>query len=138
MVHYPVDVQPVLDKHCVKCHSGAEPKAKLDLSGTLTKLFSVSYENLINRRLINNIDVNPRDAYIPAEPPLTFGSHKSDVAKRFLKLYRAGKVTREEFVRLVTWIDANAPFYGVYEGKKNIKWKDDPDFRPNPKLASAE
>jgi hypothetical protein len=32
----------------------------------------------------------------------------------------------------VTWIDANAPYYGVYEGKKNLKWKEMPDFRPLP------
>jgi len=25
----------------------------------------------------------------------------------------------------------------VCEGEKNIKWKDDPDFRPSPKLAGA-
>jgi hypothetical protein len=41
-------------------------------------------------------------------------------------------VTREEFIRIVTWIDANAPYYGTHRGKKNIKWKDDPDFRPLP------
>ncbi len=137
MVHYPVDVQPILDKHCVKCHSGAKPKGKLDLTGEMTKLFSRSYENLINRKLINNIDVNPRDAYIPAEPPLTFGSHKSKIVHQILKGHSKVKLTREEFARLVTWIDANAPFYGVYEGKKNLKWKDDPEFRPDPKLASA-
>jgi len=26
----------------------------------------------------------------------------------------------------------------VCEGKKNIKWKDDPDFRPDPELAVAD
>jgi len=41
-------------------------------------------------------------------------------------------VTREEFIRIVTWIDANAPYYGTHRGKKNIKWKDDPEFRPLP------
>ncbi len=137
MVHYPLDIQPILDKHCVKCHGGAEPKGKLDLAGEMTKLFSRSYENLITRKLINNIDVDPRDAYIPAEPPLTFGSHKSKIVHQILTGHSKVKLTREEFVRLVTWIDANAPFYGVYEGKKNLKWKDDPDFRPQPKLASA-
>ena len=131
-VHYPTDVQPVLDKHCVKCHSGAKPKAKLDLSGALTTLFSRSYENLINRKLINNIDVDPRSAYIPAEPPLTFGSHKSKMIAKLRKGHSKVKLTQPEFVRLVTWIDTNANFYGVYEGKKNIKWKDDPNFRPAP------
>ena len=41
-------------------------------------------------------------------------------------------LTREEFIRIVTWIDANAPYYGTHEGKKNIKYKADADFRPVP------
>ena len=28
-----------------------------------------------------------------------------------------------------------APFYGTHDGKKNIKRKDDPDFRPDPPKA---
>ena len=137
MVHYPVDVQPVLDKHCVRCHGGPEPKAKLDLSGELTTLFSRSYENLIKRKLINNIDVDPRDAFIPAEPPLTFGSPRSRMIEQIRKGHSAVKLTQEEFVRVVTWIDANAPYYGIYEGKKNLKWKDDPEFRPKPRMEIA-
>jgi hypothetical protein len=137
MVHYPLDVQPVLDKHCVKCHGGAEPKANLDLSGEMTTLFNRSYENLIRRKLINNVNVDPRDAFIPAEPPLTFGSHRSTMIERILKGPCEAKLGRDEFVRLVTWIDANAPFYGIYEGKKNLKWKGDPEFRPNPPAEMA-
>ena len=36
----------------------------------------------------------------------------------------------------MTWIDSNAPFYGTHEGKKNIKWKAEPDFRPDPAVAT--
>ena len=42
-------------------------------------------------------------------------------------------MTREEFARVVTWIDANAPYYGMYEGKRNLKWQTAADFRPVPK-----
>jgi len=134
-VHYPTDVQPILDKHCVSCHGVAEPAAALDLSGELTTLFNRSYENLIRQGLVNKIDVTPRDAYIPAEEPLTFGSHRS----RMIETIRRDRspcnvgLTLKEFVRLVTWIDANAPYYGLYEGKRNLRWKDNPDFRPGPK-----
>ena len=132
MVHYPLDVQPTLDKHCVQCHSGPSPKGDLDLTGELTTLFNRSYENLIDKRLINNIDVDPRSAYIPAEPPLTFGSHRSKMIERIQTGKCPAKLSKEEFIKVVTWIDANAPFYGIYEGKKNVKWKGSPDFRPNP------
>jgi len=44
------DVQPVLNKHCIECHSGKEPKAGLDLSGELTQYFCRSYESLLPER----------------------------------------------------------------------------------------
>jgi hypothetical protein len=131
-VHYPRDVQPIFDKHCVRCHSGEKPKAGLDLSGEPTTLFCRSYENLIRQKLINHIDVDPRSAYIPAEPPLTFGSHRSKVVGLLRKGHQEVKLGREEFIRFVTWIDGNAPYYGIYEGKKNLRWKGAPDFRPEP------
>ena len=45
-----------------------------------------------------------------------------------------GKVdlTREELIRLVTWIDANAPYYGTYPGKIYPRDKDHPGFRALP------
>jgi hypothetical protein len=125
-------VQPTLDKHCVKCHSGEKPKGGLDLTGEPTTLFCRSYENLIRKKLINHINVDPRSAYIPAEPPLTFGSHRSKAVLQLLGGHNKVNLSREEFIRLVTWIDCNAPYYGTYEGKKNIRWKDDPQFRPAP------
>lgn len=134
-VHFPTDVQPVLDKHCIRCHGGDKPKADLDLSGAMTTLFSKSYENLVKRKLINHIDVDPRDAYIPAEPPLTFGSHRSKMILQLLKGHNDVKLSQEEFIKLVTWVDANAPYYGTYDGRRNIEWKGQPDFRIEP-LAS--
>ena len=34
-------------------------------------------------------------------------------------------------IRIVTWIDANAPFYGTHRGKNNLRWQNEPDFRPS-------
>ena len=107
-------------------------KGDLDLSGELTTLFNRSYENLINRKLINNIDVNPRSAYIPAEPPLTFGSHLSKLVERIRNDPCKSDLTREEFIRIVTWVDANTPYYGTYRGKRDVQDKDDPGFRALP------
>lgn len=70
-------------------------------------------------------------------PPRTVGSH----ASRLMAILRQGhydvKMTREEFVRLATWIDANGPYYGTYFGRRNWIYKDHPDFRPAPTLRSA-
>jgi hypothetical protein len=47
-VHYVLDIRPILDKHCVGCHGGKEPRGVLDLSGELTKLYDRSYESFID------------------------------------------------------------------------------------------
>ena len=48
---YPSDVQPLFDRHCVTCHGGGEKLAGgLDLRGTPTQKFSVSYESLVPER----------------------------------------------------------------------------------------
>ena len=131
-VHYPTDVQPVFDRNCVSCHSGETPKGELDLSSEPTRLFNVAYENLVHKRLTTSLRGCVGEANVPAEIPLSFGSHRSKLVERMMSDPCKSKVTREEFIRIVTWIDANAPYYGTHDGKKNIKYKQDADFRPVP------
>jgi len=131
-VHYVRDVQPILDKHCLRCHGGRKPQGELDLSGELTTLWNRSYENLFKKDLISYLAGGFGSANVPAEPPLTFGSHRSKLVERIRREPCKAGLTREEFIRIVTWIDANAPYYGTHEGKKNLQWKNEPDFRPLP------
>ena len=132
VVHYPTDVQPIFDRNCLGCHSGENPKGDLDLSPTPTMLFNVAYDNLVHKRLTTSLRGCVGEANIPAEIPLSFGSHRSKLVERMLSDPCKSNVTRKEFIRVVTWIDANAPYYGTHEGKKNIKYKEDADFRPVP------
>jgi hypothetical protein len=133
-VHYAADIQPIFDKHCLGCHSGEKAKGQVDLTGALTTKFNRSYETLTKKkkRLVSYLEGGFGSANVPAEPPLSFGSHRSILVRQIKKAPCKSKITRNEFIKIVTWIDANAPFYGTHEGKKNIKWKDDPDFRPLP------
>ena len=131
-VHYARDIRPILDKHCVGCHGSQEPRGELDLSGELTKLYDRSYENFIDKGLVSHLNDGYGAANVAPERPLTFGSHRSRLVERIRKAPCKANLTREEFIKVVTWIDSNAPYYGTHRGKKNIKWKDDPDFRPLP------
>jgi hypothetical protein len=171
-LYYPVDVQPVLDKHCIKCHSpkdGKKPKGDLDLSGTLTTLFSVSYENLVRERrggkgrrrfdLFPTIGENHPKAgnteYLPAR---SLGSHASiliamhskgkvklkdpkaaEIAAKLAKVHEKGKVNLplEDMIRLQTWVEANGQYYGSYYGRRNLRYKDHPNFRPVPTFENA-
>jgi hypothetical protein len=50
-LHYVTDVQPLFDRHCVSCHGGGgKIEGGLDLRGTLTQKFCVSYEALVPER----------------------------------------------------------------------------------------
>ena len=132
-VHYALDVQPILDKRCVSCHGGDAPKGNLVLTGDLTTLWNRSYENLLNKALVSYLQTcSYGSSSVPLEPPLTFGSHQSKLVERVRHDPCKAGLTREEFIRIVTWIDANAPYYGTHAGKKNLKWKNEPDFRPLP------
>ena len=137
-VHYPVDVQPILDKHCISCHSGKEPKGKLTLTGEQTVRYSRSYEELCSKDLVSYLrTASYGSSHVALEPPLTFGSHRSKMMLQLLKGHHKVKLSREESIKIVTWIDSNAPFYGTHDGKKNLKWHAEPDFRPDPKAPKS-
>ena len=65
-------------------------------------------------------------------PPLTHGSHRSKLVDQIHRAPCNANLTREEFIKIVTWIDANVPYYGTYRGKRNLQDKDHPEFRALP------
>ena len=132
MVHFDADVQPVLDRNCVSCHSGKGAKGNLDLAGVPTGRYSRSYNNLIGGNLISYRECGYGSAHFRAVPPLTHGSHLSKLVGQISKAPCKSDLTREEFIKIVTWIDANVPFYGTYRGRNGIRDKDHPDFRAMP------
>jgi hypothetical protein len=151
-IHYPTYVQPILDKHCVSCHSGNQ-QGQIDLTGELTARFSRSYESLLNRSrrrrgqrqrsqprksYINVIrEEAPEDGGVEPLPPYSLGSHASGLIKTLQKGHYDAQLDQAEFIRLVTWIDTNAQYYGSYYGRRNLRYKDHPNFRPTPTFAQA-
>ncbi|NOX57072.1 MAG: hypothetical protein GXP27_22085 [Planctomycetes bacterium] len=140
-LYYPTDIQPILDRHCTTCHDGKDPKAQPDLRGELTPLFNRSYENILQGGLVHKVrewhGVTYAMQNVEAVPPYSQGAHHS----RLVKLLRAGhydvKLSKAEWIKLVTWIDCGVPYYGSYYGRRHIKYKGAPDFRPLPTLSSA-
>jgi mono/diheme cytochrome c family protein len=115
------DVQPVLDKHCVVCHTGLKPAAGLDFSGGLTsrngRTRNVAYDTIFQHKLIVRSNVN-EDARVTA--PLAFGSHRSKLVAAFRKgpNGRREGVTDDEFLRVVTWVDLNGPYHDRFINKR--------------------
>ena len=167
---YYTDVQPVLDKHCVECHSGDEPEGRLNLSGELTAQFNVSYEKLIperrggqgrSRDLYDLVgptigENHPKTGNVHYLPSRSLGSHNSvlvslltkgkvlprdtelvERAKELAQKHKDLNLTVAERVRITNWVDTNGQYYGSYWGRRNLRYKDHPNFRPTPTFETA-
>jgi len=130
-IDFPSMVQPVFDKHCVRCHGGERGFAgKLDLSGGWTEYFTISYENLISRHdtqvtasLIAGIDCMNGTSLWSAQimPPRTHGSGAAPLAKELVSGHkgRIPKLTRAERDLVLAWIDTNGLFHGTWDYTKH-------------------
>jgi len=160
-LHYPVDVQPVLDKHCIECHAvkdGKQPKSGLVLTGEDTGLFSKSYEQLtqgslgrVKKKYFSYVGENyPKTGNVKSVGPKTLGSHSSLLvamlskgkvkladendakrAEELIKEHKDLKLTPAELIKITTWVDSNGQYYGSYWGRKGIQHKEHPNYRPN-------
>ena len=122
VVHYASDIQPILDRHCVSCHGKERPKGNLVLTSEKTQNWLRSYESIVGKGLVAVRDARYGRSGFRPEPPLSFGSHLSPLVAQIRREPCKGKLTQEEFIRIVTWIDANSPFlgrYGEHGGAKN-------------------
>jgi hypothetical protein len=112
LFNYASEVQPVFDKHCVSCHDyGKEAGGSLILAGDRTNTFNASYNELWRKKYVGAIGAGPSDI----QQPYSWGSH----ASKLLKVIREGhydvKLSADEFERIVTWVDLNAPYYPRYD-----------------------
>ena len=138
-LHYITDVQPVLDEYCISCHGENSPPAGLRLTGELTQNFNQSYEAILSKRLVATTDEASDwggSAYLPAK---RVGSHASRFSLKVLEGCTGMKepVPMEAKIKLFTWVDANAIYYGSYWGRRHLNWKNHPLFRPVPTFEHA-
>ena len=109
------EVQPVFDKHCVKCHDFNKPAGKkLILSGDRSLSFCASYIDLWSQGLIKCVGAGPA----AIQDARSWGSHPSRLIQVLRKKHGSHnkvKLNAEEMERLITWIDLNAPYYPFYE-----------------------
>jgi hypothetical protein len=118
------EIQPILDKHCVGCHGGMKPAAGLDFFGGLTSGghvadygYNRAFDTIIRNRLVA---WSPVQGDAAVTQPLQFGSHRS----KLVHVLREGacsqraKLNEDEWYRIVSWIDANAPYHDGFANKR--------------------
>jgi len=129
-------VQPVLDKHCIKCHNpvgvggtsaSRVPPKGIDLTGDRTDYFNMSYEHLARKDqgrtgspYVNWIpSYNGHEWNILEITPKKWGSHASKLAEIILANHPdpdgKPRVALDEpgRRRIFAWIDLNVPYYGT-------------------------
>jgi hypothetical protein len=122
-------VQPVLDRHCVRCHGGEKTEKGVNLTGTPRGGFSTSYWTLCGKPgEFDGAATNPEKAasalvprfgqrnQIQTTPP---GGRYGALGSRLLMMLRAGhqevKLSDGDLRRLAAWVDCNAVFHGAYD-----------------------
>lgn len=127
------DIQPILDRHCVQCHSGLKPAGGLDFCGGLTDWsreyeqawglvpgygFNRAFETIVQAKLVATAEPNLQDASIT--PPLAYGAHASKLFKSLDSpaQRQRGRLTPDELLRMTMWMDANAPYHDRFVNKR--------------------
>lgn len=126
-VDYPSMIQPILDRNCIACHGGEKDiAAGIDLTGGWTEHFSISYENLVNRRhtqlvahWISAIDCMNGTALWSSQlfKPRTHGSGSAPLAQLLVSGHNGyiPGLKRQERDLLLAWIDSNGVYHGTWD-----------------------
>lgn len=133
-------VQPVLDKHCIKCHNAREQPRGVDLTGDKTDFWNVSYEHLARKGThgeknpfqhgVSNLEAVGRNPYVKwissingagknilMIKPRTWGAYPSKLTEIILsghldkKGERRVSMDKSSMRRVFAWMDLNVPYY---------------------------
>ncbi len=139
-------VQPILDRHCVECHGSEKPEGDIDLTSTrAADGLLQSFRTIFGRRPGKGesgpvlVSCSNRFSNSAVSKPMEFGSHKSPLIRVLLDdpLHRdEAKLSPREWIDLVTWVDANAPYHDTFLNKRpgdgGKPRRESPPQRPTP------
>jgi hypothetical protein len=108
------DVQPALDRHCVRCHGGGDPRG-IDLRNERDEdLVPRAYRTLISQGLVHYFDWSYNPGGNEKADPMTFGSRRSKLWTVLGSGHHGVRMSEEDTLRLKTWIDLNCPLWPDY------------------------
>jgi hypothetical protein len=114
---FPRDVQPILDRHCVECHSPDRPEGGVNLSGNHGPVYSLAYYELLLHWQVKDTQTEPRHGtgrQPGNDPPYTTYSSASPLLDKIDGSHHDVQVSPEEQIQLQLWIDAGAQYPGTY------------------------
>jgi len=109
---YAKDIQPIFDKHCVKCHDfGKKAGRKLLLAGDRNPFFNASYIDIQMKKQIATPGGGPAEI----QEAYSWGSHASKLIKVIENGHHEIELMQKEMEALYTWTDLNGIYYPEYE-----------------------
>ena len=132
-IDFPKDIQPILDKRCISCHSGADAPAGLTLTGDSTEYYNEAYESLMQlqepssgayfwKKYVNERNALAIKSYLiekiygkelKAARQLTGDAPHPSQALLTQHNVQGEPLTDAEKMKLVRWIDMGATFIGA-------------------------
>ena len=120
IIDFPRDVQPILDRHCISCHSPEEYAGRLDLTGDKTSMYSMSYMRLT---LHGQLVVDNRNRPMSNFGPYEMGSGASTLLRYLEPEHHGVNLTQEEKNIIRLWIDTSATYPGTYASlRSGVYW----------------
>lgn len=107
---YPRDIQPIWNRHCLKCHDVDKYAGHALLTGDQGSMFTLSYFTLSARLQM----ADGRDLARGNYAPYTIGSAASPLLDKCQESHCGVKLTPLELRTIKLWIDAGATFPGTY------------------------
>jgi len=120
---YPLLVQSLLDKKCIRCHQGEDAAGGICLTSMPEGQYTKSYNALAPR--VSRTEWQGGDFLKTNSEPVTypgrFGSVASPIFTMLLEGHQDVRLNSEDLDRFTTWMDTNALFYGSFDPKKQAR-----------------
>jgi len=110
VLDFPRDIQPILDRHCLKCHDCDKREGGVALCGDRGPHYSLSYYTLTARSQVADGRNRPVSSY----PPRALGSGGSALMKKLDGAHHGVALSTLEKRTVRLWIETGAPYPGTY------------------------
>jgi len=122
VMDFPRDIQPILDKHCVRCHDYEKFAGGVVLTGDRGPIYSHAYTTLMSSGQVSH----GHDA-VGNLPPRGIGSGASPLMKLVSGSHYEAKLTPHEVKTVRLWIESGGPYPGTYAALGTGMVKAEPD-----------
>jgi hypothetical protein len=107
---FPRDIQPILDRYCIRCHDYDHRDGRVILTGDHGPMYSHSYYTLTCRHQIVDGRNDPKSNLAPR----SIGATASPLMAKFSGSHHEVKASRDDIEKVRYWIESGAPYPGTY------------------------